>query len=74
VTAYTYLKRDDLVAGGVLSLHRIDEDNATAATWDGSGWMPVPMKALTRLDDITLTEISEAEALEIADRWRPPRD
>ncbi len=62
VTDYTYLRRDDLLKGGVLSLHRIDEDTATAATWSGVGWVTVPIKVFTRLDDMAVTQITEAEA------------
>ncbi len=71
VSDYTYLRRADFRMGGVLSLHRIDEDTATAATWDGEGWMPVPMRGFTREDNMALTEISEAEARRIEERWTP---
>ena len=71
VTNYTHLRRDDLVRGGVLSLHRINADAATAATWNGIGWVPVSMLgSLLREDDMTVTQISEAEALEIAENWK----
>jgi hypothetical protein len=74
MTDYTYLRRDDLLRGGVLALHRVNEDNATAATWSGFDWVNVPMKTFTRLDDIAVTEITEAEARRIMASWKPPTD
>ncbi len=72
MTDFTYLRRDDLLNGGVLSLHRIDEDSATAATWSGVGWVNVPMTVFTRIDDLAVTEITEAEARLIMAQWKPP--
>ncbi len=34
--------------------------------------MPVPMTTFTRLDDMAVTEITEAEARIIEERWMPP--